>query len=690
VKLRGWAVAVFAAALLARLGFLFLVDQPLLYSHQYTYFTSALRIAEHPHPLPYLLGSDGWRTWDDHWTIAPLYYLFAAGVFRVFGPHLLPLLLIQCTFDSIVAVCVAALGRRLAGPRGAWAGIAYALHWPAFEMPSWTMTENVHTLLFVGGILVLARDDAPPRSRLAGGFLVGVSALARSVSSAFLAAIALVRLWRDGLKRGLVPVALILAGGASAILPWIARNVALGQPPTIETAAYENIWWANHFGDQERYRRQKQVVYSQKTPEATRAAALHFALKAIRERPDLFAGKVWDNFWHFLRLDWLDSLLRVERPAPTWQYAAGIVTEDLVLVVLVPLFLVFLLAGHASPARDLIVLWTAYYLFMVVVVFHNELRYRSALAPFAFAGAAGGWALLADRDARRRLPVRAALVLGLAIAFGMLKPYAAASWRALAAARAPSAEAASALDPRSARPWIRAGRRLIAEGRTAEAIDAYRRAAKSGKPDVSVPTLVLPRLLAEAGRDDEAAAALRNADVLSFNTDPWLALETAWRELPAPRADQIVLGRGDYGAVRGFFHPRGGDPALTRRFLTWNSYESPDAPQPRPGPHRWTRSRAWLRLLPTQAATEYIVTLEMGAPFPSTLVAPVVVSVSVGGGSPTRFTLDAEVRPYTLRAPAARSGEPITVRIDAPTWCRPGEPAEQGVRVDRLSVAPAP
>ena len=379
---RTWAVAVFATALLARLGFLLLVDQPLLYSHQYTYFNSALRIAEHPHPLAYVLRSDDWRTWDDHWTIAPLYYLFCAAVFRLFGPHLLPLQLLQCGFDALVAVCVAALGRQLAGPRGAWAGIAYALHWPAFEMPSWTMTENVHTLLFVAGVLVLGRDaDAPPRSRFVGGVLVGVSALARSVSSAFLGAIALWRLWRDGLKRGLVPAALILAGGAAAILPWLARNVALGQPPTIETAAYENIWWANHFGDQERYRRQKQVVYSQKTPEATRAAALHFALKAIRERPDLFAGKVWDNFWHFLRPDWLDSLLRVERPAPAWQYATGIVTEDLVLGVLVPLFAVFLVAGRASPARDLIVLWTAYYLFMVVVVFHNELRYRSALGP---------------------------------------------------------------------------------------------------------------------------------------------------------------------------------------------------------------------------------------------------------------------------------------------------------------------
>ena len=75
--------AVFGAALLARLLFLFAGDQPLLYTHQYTYFTNALRIAEHEQPLRYLVASDEWRTWDQHWTIAPLYFVFVAGLFKL-------------------------------------------------------------------------------------------------------------------------------------------------------------------------------------------------------------------------------------------------------------------------------------------------------------------------------------------------------------------------------------------------------------------------------------------------------------------------------------------------------------------------------------------------------------------------------------------------------------------------------
>ena len=65
-----------------------------------------------------------------------------------------------------------------------------------------------------------------------------------------------------------------------------------------------------------------------------------------------------------------------------------------------------------------------------------------------------------------------------------------------------------------------------------------------------------------------------------------------------------------------------------------------------------------------------------------------MVTVRATGGAPQRFTLGREVRPYTVSA-AVEAGRPITVEIDAPTWNRIGEPAEQGVRVERVDAAPA-
>jgi hypothetical protein len=223
-----------------------------------------------------------------------------------------------------------------------------------------------------------------------------------------------------------------------------------------------------------------------------------------------------------------------------------------------------------------------------------------------------------------------------------------------------AAFAAAGRDPDAVRPWLTYGRWLVAKGRTAEAIDAYERAERR-RPDHWTPRLVLPRLLRDAGRDQEADQRLRDAYELSWNVDPWLALEVAWRDLPPPRGNEILLARGDYGALRGFLHPR--------------------------HDHRWTRHRAWLRLVPADAAASYDVTLAMGSPEPSPYAAPTVL-VRAHGGPGVAFVLSREVRPYTFRAPSPKAG-PLSIEIRAPTWNLAGQPPEQGVRVDRMTVVPA-
>jgi hypothetical protein len=701
-----WAAAVFLLALLVRLAFLFGIAQPLLYTHQYHYFTNALAIAEHPQPLRYLLTSDEWRTWNQHWTIAPLYHMFAGLVFRAFGPHLLTLRLLQCLLDSMAAVGVACLGRQAAGARGAWAGAVYALYFPAVEMTTWTMTENVHTVLFVWAVALLARETVPAsrRSTFAAGVLTGFAALARSVSTGFLALATLWRLWRGERGRRLVPAALLAAGGALVILPWTARNAFLiGEPVLIETAAFENIWWANNFVDRDRFHRQEQVVHGEPTPAAKRAAALHFALRGIQRHPGLFVQKVRSNFWHFLRPEGLQNLVGIERTLEPWRHAASLIFDDLILLGALPFFVVFLCAGRASPVRDVLALWVAYYLFMVVVVFHNEIRYRSAFVPFALAGAAGGIALLGDPA--RRLRSWAGLALGLFLSGASLAPYRVPAWQAMRA-RLPFDQVQDAIEagdpqkaetlaqglaaraPRSPRPWFDYGRVLLRHGDAQAALVAYERGQERATIANWRGLLPRPRLNEMLGRAEDVEKTGRALDRLSYDADPWLLLETAWRELPAPGTDAIQLGAGnDYGAVRGFFHPRGGDPAISAHRLEWNRYDDPAAPQPPPGTHRWSHGRAWLRLIPTVKAPAYDVTIEMGVPFPSTIT-DAEVRVAAAGGVPQRFRVGLEIRPYSFRAELP-PGEPLVIRLDAPTWIRRGEPAEQGVRVDALRVAPA-
>src|SRR5688572_12330590 len=360
----------------------------------------------------------------------------------------------------------------------------------------------------------------------------------------------------------------------------------------------------------------------------------------------------------------------------SWRHGARILLEDLPLFAAVVLFLTWVGGGHASPARSLLALWCAYYLFLVVVVFHNEIRYRSALVPFLLAGAAGGVATLTDSTRRRRVATLLGAALGLAVvglAGGRFVPLAGrallAEWRVRPARDAMSrgdlreAEgwvfAAASAAPSSARPWLRYGRWLAWAGRPAEAVEAYRR-AESRAATPWIPRVVLPRLLAEAGLSDEATKALEAAHRASWDVDPWLLLETAWRELPPPRADTIALARDDYGAVRGFLHPMEGS--------------------------RWSRGRAELRLLPLSPARRYRVTLEMSSPPPAPDGQP-SVEVTVRGGDGARFTLSPEPRSYSFETRAA-SGV-LLVDLRAPVWSRWDQPAEQGVRVHRMTVAPA-
>jgi hypothetical protein len=696
---------VFAVGLAARLAFWLLVDQPLLFTHQYHYFTNGLAIGGHPHPWQYVLRSDEWRTWMG-WTIAPLYYPFEALVFRLFGPHLEPLRLVQVLMGALTAVAVGALGREAAGPHGLWAGLLYGIHGYSVELPTWTLTENLHNLLVCVAMALLLRGarESGLGCTAAGGALLGLSALARSVSSAFLPLAAVWR-WIYGRPPGrLRAAAVLLLTGLAVIVPWTARNVfIMGNLVPIEDTAYENIWFANHFSNETQWRRQVEVVEAQETAAGRREVAMHFALRGIRRNPQAFLDKVRKNFWHFLRPEGLHHSLGVERPQEGWRPAFYTILDDLPTLLLLPPFLAFALGGKRTAAWAFIVLWTAYYVFFEVVVFLNEVpRHRTGFVPLFLAGGVAGLALL-YRAGGRRPRAWLGFGLGLLITAGLVQPYIVPAWQWLASHRAlraaeaavdrgdiPRAEAqaasAAAAAPRSPRPWLRYAHRLALAGHTAEALGAYGEAAVLAPRDWRA-AVARPWLLRAEGRTAEADAELRGLHSLSWNTDPWLLLEVAWRELPPPRADEVRVGQDDYGAVRGFYHPRGLDPALSRHRREWTQYERAGGPQPPHGPHRWSRHRAWLRLMPTVPAPAYDVTLQMGAPFPSPVTAP-EVAVRVNDGPPRRFTLGPSVESHTVRV-AIAPGQPVVVQLDAPTWCRVGEPADQGVRVDRLVVRPA-
>ena len=309
----------------------------------------------------------------------------------------------------------------------------------------------------------------------------------------------------------------------------------------------------------------------------------------------------------------------------------------------VVLFAVFLIAGRPSPERGLDRRLDC----LLPADGGGPLPQRDplpehALLPFALAGAAGGWALLARREAVSLARARGPDPGRRARRAGWLRPYRRpggagsplparlegdASGRREGRRRCPRAgisDEAVRADPGSARPWLRYGRALARHGDPAGALDAYETAPRAARRTSGSRSwcgrLCWPR---PDGRRI-VADAVAEANAFSWNVDPWLALEVAWRELPAPCHRR--------SAARG------------RRLRRAPAASAQRAP--RDG--RWTRHRAWLRLRPATAAPAYEVTLWMGSP---------AASAPRGARGPRVTTPDGTGEPlHALGARSRRSG----------------------------------
>jgi 4-amino-4-deoxy-L-arabinose transferase-like glycosyltransferase len=678
-----WWTALGLLALLARLAWRFGADEPLLYSHQYHYWEGALRILEHPRPFWFVFTSDEWRQWPlgGPWTIAPLYYLFLAGLLAISGKSLVFVQVVQSALDALVAVAVGHLGARAAGSsRGRWAGVAYALFLPAIQLSNSTMTEALHTPLLALAFVLLARavpekEGGPAVLRVAAlaGLVFGLGGLARTVGLAFVPVGAALLLMRHR-GRGWKPATALVLAAALPIVPWAVRNrVLLDDPSPIESASVANLLIDNVYVEGERYDRLEHFVFKETTPSARRDRAMAFVEQGLRKRYHRIPQKVLHNATHFLRPEGLWVLLGVQQPWPAWRHVLNIVFDDVWLVLIPPLFLAWLVAGR-GPLRAMLLAWTVLYLFLIVIVFHTEIRYRMPLAPFAMAGAAGGVAVLARGDHRGR--ARAAALAGAGvIALVSIAPFAGPARRgAIAAARlraagsalargdgaaaVAAASRAATADPTSTWPWVRYARWLFHAGRPAEALEAYARAAPLRELPWEPPA-TRPALLAALGRMDEARAAAEEANRLALLGDSWIQLEVAWRALGPPQTDEVLLARGDLGAVRHFLQPR--------------------------GDHRWSRPRALVRMRPRTVAPGYELVIEMGAPPPSP-DGGADVQVAVDGADARRLRIGAAFAEYRFPIAAPADGV-VDVEIRARPWSRTRQPAAQGVAVRRVALA---
>ena len=186
---------------------------------------------------------------------APLYPVFLAGVYRLFGVSLLAVHVIQALLGCLTCLLVALLGRRVFGPvPGLVAGLIYALYGPAVFFESELLSAGWASFLAVALLLLLLQAGQAPRwGRILGLGLV--SALAVLVRSTFLPFLLIATIWlilswrRQGAAWPLLArrFGLLLAGWLLVLGPVgeLTRRVA-GRPVLLPPSGGVNLYIGNN------------------------------------------------------------------------------------------------------------------------------------------------------------------------------------------------------------------------------------------------------------------------------------------------------------------------------------------------------------------------------------------------------------------------------------------------------------
>ena len=270
--------------------------------------------------------------------LPPLYSTVLALIYSVFGRGHIAVGFAHILFDAASIALLYDMARRLfSGQRGEWigalSGLFFALY-PYLIFQNLTLNDTALWILLLHlfvWLLILLREQTVYDRRtftlaLAGGIVLGISALARALlpSLALLVALwFLFRLsWRQTLLR-LLPVAI---ASVLVLLPWLVRGAAIhGGFVAVALNGGENLYQGSNPGTIPIFRAGYDVQWSSRPPGApdtddpylNNQALLNAGLRYLRENPGRIPELLWVKFgvyWNF-QVTPLNNLRRGRTPA---------------------------------------------------------------------------------------------------------------------------------------------------------------------------------------------------------------------------------------------------------------------------------------------------------------------------------------------------------------------------------------
>jgi 4-amino-4-deoxy-L-arabinose transferase-like glycosyltransferase len=491
---------IIALALALRIGLWFLVPYQGFVIDEKEYFGAAAVLAD----------GRGFSFFDTAtWLRPPLYIVFLATFIRAFGTNLVVIRLVQTLISVATVLLVYVLAKDIGGRRAALiAGLIAALFLPLAILPYLILSETLFIFLFLAGFVLMVKarrlvrgaEKASKRRLLtylaAGGALLGLAALTRSIALTFLPFVLVwfLIMWpRKG--SALLQFALVAGVCLVVIAPWTARNYVTYHRflPIDNTSGYD--FWLGTTG----LRGQTEVegTFLEIPNQADRQmVGLQRGLENVLRDPAAFLSKGGREFLDLWRINFGADERFVGgythgNVSPLY-LGLVLVLEDTLYIVVGILAVIGFVRAWRHPATLLTLLWVVY-LSAMAFVFFAVTRFRLPLLPFLaiFAGCA-----VAPWPERRHVLGRARMVapavVGLAFLAIVLPTY-------------PLGETILGVQRWFEQSHVASGDDLLKQGQVAGAVAEYLQA------NLSLPETHVA--LAEAyKRENEPAQALKELD----------------------------------------------------------------------------------------------------------------------------------------------------------------------------------
>jgi 4-amino-4-deoxy-L-arabinose transferase-like glycosyltransferase len=191
--------------------------------------------------------------WPDAFRV-PLYPIFIAGVFKLFGESLVAVRIAQAVLGVATVALTYAVAKRVTTEGGALIAASVVAIYPALVLYSvYLMAETLFAFFVVLAIALWTIER--PWAALATGVAIGAATLTRSTGMAVAGGIVLAEAFRlitrnaEMGNRTLARIALVLVGFALVLAPWMQRNYAMyGRLIPTDTAAGFNALLGNFEG----------------------------------------------------------------------------------------------------------------------------------------------------------------------------------------------------------------------------------------------------------------------------------------------------------------------------------------------------------------------------------------------------------------------------------------------------------